>query len=94
MKFRIEKSFARDVDKIYDKRVLKKLRTIISMFEKVETIYEIPHVKKMEGYNTYYRIKISDYRLGIEMISTKEAILVRFLHRKDIYKYFPRKKQK
>lgn len=88
MKFRVEKSFDRDIDKIKDKKILRKLQGIISMIESAETIHEILHLKKIEGYDSFYRIKIGDYRLGIEIIS-KEIILIRFLHRKDIYRYFP-----
>lgn len=91
MNFRIEKSFDRDIDKINDKKLLKKLRTFISAIEGAETIHEMPHIKKIVGYNSFYRIKIDDYRLGIEAVSNKEVVFIRFLHRKDIYRYFPKK---
>jgi len=92
LKFSIEKSFEKDVDRIKDKKLLRRLRTFISMIENVETIHEIPHIKKIEGYESYYRIKIGDYRLGMEAISNREVILIRFLHRKDIYRYFPKRR--
>ncbi len=91
MKFRVEKSFDRDVDRIKDKKVLRKLRTFISMIENADTIHEITHIKKIEGYESYYRMKVGDYRLGMEMVSNKEVVLIRFLHRKDIYRYFPKR---
>ncbi len=91
MKFKIEKSFDKDVDKIEDKKLLKKLRAFISIIENTETIYQIPHIKKIEGYASFYRIKIGDYRLGMEAVSNKEVVLIRFLHRKDIYRYFPKR---
>jgi mRNA interferase RelE/StbE len=49
------------------------------------------YTKKIEGYETYYRIRIGDYRLGMEAISGREVVLLRFLHRKDIYRYFPKR---
>ena len=91
MKFRIEKSFDKDVDGIKDKKLLRKLRTLISTIESAESIQDIPHVKKIEGYKSYYRIKIGDHRLGMEVASNKEVILLRFLHGKDIYRYFPKR---
>jgi mRNA interferase RelE/StbE len=91
VKFRIEKSFDRDVDGIRDKKLLRKLQVFISTIEDADTIQEIPHVKKMEGYKSYYRIKIGDYRLGMEAVSNKEVVFLRFLHRKDIYRFFPKK---
>jgi len=91
LKFSIEKSFDRDVDRIKDRKVLRKLRTFISMIESADTIHEIPHIKKIEGYESYYRVKVGDYRLGMEMVSNKEVTLTRFLHRKDIYRYFQKR---
>lgn len=91
MKFSIEKSFDRDVDRIKDKKLLKRLRTLISMLDNADTIHGIPHIKKIEGYESYCRIKIGDYRLGMEAISNREVLLIRFLHRKDIYRYFPKR---
>jgi mRNA interferase RelE/StbE len=92
VKFRIERSFERDVDKITDKKILKKLQSFISAIEEAASISEILHIRKIEGYVSFYRIKISDYRLGMEVLSNKEVVLVRFLHRKDIYRYFPRRR--
>ncbi len=91
MKFRIDKSFDRDIDAIRDKKLLRKIQAFISTIENVDTLQEIPHVRKIEGYKSFYRIKIGDHRLGMEAISNKEVVLLRFLHRKDIYRYFPKK---
>jgi mRNA interferase RelE/StbE len=59
----------------------------------VKSKEEINGLKKIQGYETYYRIRLGDYRLGIEIIEegAKEdgVYFIRFLHRKDIYKYFP-----
>ena len=69
MKFRIERSFDRDVDGIRDKKLLRKLQAFVSAIENADSIQEIPHLKKIEGYKSYYRTKIGDHRLGIEAIS-------------------------
>jgi mRNA interferase RelE/StbE len=91
VKFRIERSFDRDIDGIKDKKLLRKLQAFISTIENADTIQEIPHLKKIEGYKSYYRMRIGDHRLGMEAISNKEVVLLRFLHRKDIYRYFPKR---
>lgn len=49
---------------------------------------EIKNIKKMEKGDNYYRIRIGDFRLGLK-IDQKEAIFIRLLNRKDIYKFFP-----
>jgi len=92
VKFRVERSFDRDVDKIKDKKLLKKIRSFISTIEEAASISEILHIRKIEGFDSFYRTKIGDYRLGMEALSDKDVILVRFLHRKDIYRYFPRRR--
>jgi mRNA interferase RelE/StbE len=42
----------------------------------------------MEGSKKHSRIKIGDYRIGL-FIDDKTIFFVRFLHRKEIYRYFP-----
>jgi mRNA interferase RelE/StbE len=49
---------------------------------------EIMRFKRMKGSTNAYRIRIGNYRLGFYYIEGA-VILTRFLHRKDIYKYFP-----
>jgi mRNA interferase RelE/StbE len=45
-------------------------------------------MKKIKGFKNFYRIRIGDYRLGIE-IDKEKVIIKRFLHRKKIYRLFP-----
>ncbi|HMN50061.1 MAG TPA: type II toxin-antitoxin system RelE/ParE family toxin [Ignavibacteriaceae bacterium] len=89
MKIFIDKSFAKDVDKITDKKLLLNLKKLIIELENSDSLPELPNVKKIKGYNSFYRIRMGNYRLGLEEIGGKEICLIRFLHRKDIYKYFP-----
>jgi len=91
VKFRVEKSFDRDVDRIKNKRLLKNLRKLISSIKDADSVHEIPHTKKMEGYESYYRVRLGDYRLGMEVLPNGEAVLFRFLHRKEIYRFFPKR---
>jgi hypothetical protein len=51
VKFSIEKSFDRDVDRIKDRKVLRKLRRFISMIENADTIREIPHMRRLKATN-------------------------------------------
>jgi mRNA interferase RelE/StbE len=89
MKIFIDKSFVKDVDKVRDRKVLNKLSSLIKELENSKTLTELPHVKKIKGYDSFYRIRLGNYRLGLEEIRGKGISLTRFLHRKDIYKYFP-----
>ena len=91
MKIFIDKSFVKDVDKITDKKLLRNLNKLIIELENSNSLTELPQVKKIKGYDSFYRIRLGNYRLGLEEIKGERICLTRFLHRKDIYKYFPLK---
>lgn len=91
MNISVEKSFDNDVNKIKDQKVLSKLRDIIIQIDNSGSIGDIPQIRKLKGYDSFYRIKVGDYRIGLEKITTDSIALIRCLHRKDIYRYFPRK---
>lgn len=88
MKVLFEKSFGRDLKKIQNKRLLKQVQEAITQAESATTINDLPNLKKMQGFDTYYRIRVGDYRIGIEIVEG-QIIFVCFLNRKDIYRYFP-----
>ena len=83
-----EKTFLKDTDKIKDIPLLIKLRETISYLNDINKLSEISNLKKLSGKNNYYRIRIGNYRIGLSIVHN-EINLIRFLHRKDIYKYFP-----
>ena len=84
----------------YTKKFLKELSKLPkSSREKIEifsfdtlpissSIDSIPNIKKLQGYENYYRIRFGDYRLGISYINN-EITLMRVIHRKEIYRFFP-----
>ena len=88
MKILYERSFERDVKKIKDKRLRVELREIIKEARDASAPSEIRNLKSLSEKPFYYRFKIHDYRVGVKI---KEATItfIRFLHRKDIYRYFP-----
>ncbi len=91
MKILIDRACLKDINKIKDKLLLENLNNLILVLEAAETLDEFPNIKKLRGYKSYFRIRIGDYRLGFEKINEEKICLIRFLHRKDIYKYFPKK---
>ena len=81
-------SFERDIKKLKQKRVKTSLLNMINDIKACESMDGIKNLKKIKGAKEFYRIKMGDYRLGIKI--EKETItFVRFLHRKEIYRYFP-----
>jgi mRNA interferase RelE/StbE len=84
-----DKSFSRGLDKISDKNLKQKIGNIISEIEIAEHIGQIHNLKKIAGFKSYYRIRIGDYRLGLELEKNSILRFILIAHRKDIYKLFP-----
>jgi len=83
-----EASFARDLKGIKDKILLERVEQIIAEVKTATALSEVKHLSKMRGYESLYRLRLGDYRIGIEVVED-EVVFVRILHRKDIYRYFP-----
>ncbi len=89
MKLVFEKRFEKDLKKIKNKQILLTLKEIIIKLGEADSFFELDaNIKRMQSNKRYWRIKIGEYRLGLEKDGDK-IILVRILHRKDIYRYFP-----
>ena len=88
MKLRIDRSFEKDTDKLQDAKLLLKIANCIEQIIKAPTKEEILNLKKLKGFKQHYRIRIGDYRIGA-IILDDEIILERFIHRREIYKYYP-----
>ena len=89
MEVKIDKSFQKDTDRIHDKAILKKIVETINTVQNVNNIRQIRNFKKLKGSQNNYRIRIKDYRIGVT-VSGSTIEFIRCLHRKDIYKFFPK----
>jgi len=88
LKVEFKASFARDLRKIKDISIKKQVGLVIELLEKAPNLHEITNIKKITGVDTYFRIRMGDYRIGL-IVEADTIIFVRFLHRKDVYRYFP-----
>lgn len=88
MDIRFEASFEKDIRGIRDKKLLSRVKDVIDEVKEAEDLDAIRNLTKLKGYKTFYRIRLGDYRIGID-IADSTIIFTRILHRKDIYKYFP-----
>lgn len=88
MKVLIDKSFAKDISQIKNKKLLNSLAVYIENIQSCEKISEIPNCKKLKGSKNAYRIRIGDYRIGF-VFENQQIELIRFLHRSKIYGIFP-----
>ena len=88
MKIGFRDSFAKDLKGVRDKGLLKRVAELIEVIEKSGSLATIPNLKKLKGGGNYFRLRFGDYRVGLAL-ENDIVIFVRFLNRKDIYKYFP-----
>jgi len=88
VKTAFRESFARDLKAVRDKKLLQRVKRCIEAVEKADSPGDLPNLKKLKGVKSYYRLKLGDYRIGLAL-ENNTLVFVRFLDRKDIYKYFP-----
>ncbi len=88
MKVEFKSSFVKDLKKIKEKHLQNQIRELIEKAESTANITELENMKKISGSDVYYRIRLGNYRIGIK-IENNTVYFIRFLHRKDIYRYFP-----
>ena len=82
------KSFQKDLLKLRNSRLNELVGRLIQMVEKVQTLSDLPNLKKLKGHKTFYRIRSGEYRIGLQ-INSEGITFVTVGHRKDIYKNFP-----
>ena len=78
----------RDVRKLRDRQLSTSLEGVIEQVEAAGKLADISDLKKLKHRGGYFRIKVGEYRCGLQ-IEGNMVTLVRLLHRKDIYRYFP-----
>jgi mRNA interferase RelE/StbE len=89
MKIKYTKTFSKDLDRIQHQAGVKnRLLSLIETIKEIENVNELGGIKKIQGYSGYYRIRLGDYRAGIKL-SENCIEMIRFLHRKDVYRKFP-----
>ena len=81
-------SFTRDLQRVQDPSLRRRVRETIADVEAARSVREIKNLTKLRTAGQYYRIRLGDYRIGL-VIEGHTVIFVRLLQRGDIYRYFP-----
>ena len=87
MEIIITKTFEKQL-KLVPKYIRESAIAVLETLEKARNVTEIKDLKKLNGYTNYYRIRIGNYRMGLQIIDPK-IIVVIILHRGTVYKVFP-----
>lgn len=84
-----DKAFLKSVQKINNQKLKNQVLQVIEELENAQTLSEVGSVKKLVGFKKYYRLRLGQYRLGLEKNDEATVTLITLAHRKDIYKVFP-----
>jgi mRNA-degrading endonuclease RelE of RelBE toxin-antitoxin system len=89
MEVQYRKSFLRDLKKLKKQLIYEKVfELVFTTLTEADSLRDIKNVKPMTGYPNRYRIRITNYRVGIEVYGNQVEVM-RVLHRRDFYRYFP-----
>ncbi len=88
MKLEFQRSFLKDVQKLRNPEIAKRVKRIIEALEDCDSLATLPNLKQLQGTAGYYRIRLGDYRIGLKAVGDTVQ-LVRCRHRREIYRGFP-----
>lgn len=88
MEIEFTSSFIRDTRRLRNPELQVRIERTIEELEQAAGIEEIAGAARLRGPGQHYRIRIGDYRVGLSVENGK-AVVTRFMHRRDIYRYFP-----
>lgn len=83
-----KESFLKDLRRIKERALARRVKEVIESIEQASTLQEIANLKPLKSSTGYYRIRLGDYRIGLH-VERETITLIRFLHRKEVYRYFP-----
>lgn len=88
MKVLFRESFLRDLRRIEDQDIQRRIREAVESVEQATSLRDVPNLRRLRSQGRHYRIRVGDYRLGLTL-EGDEVYFVRALHRREIYRYFP-----
>ncbi|MCL1472189.1 type II toxin-antitoxin system RelE family toxin [Argonema antarcticum] len=89
MKVQYRQAFLKDLKQLKSSTSYERIYELaFTTLESINTLEDISDIKAMVGYAGRYRIRIGNYRIGIE-VNEDVIEVMRVLHRREFYRYFP-----
>lgn len=61
MEFFFDEAFEKSIRKLSDRKVKDRIIKLIDRFGDIKDLTEITNIKKLQGFKSFYRIRIGDY---------------------------------
>lgn len=88
MRVEFRESFEKDLRSVLAGKLLQRVEKAIVKMEAADLLTQVSGLEKLAGHRDYFRIRIGDNRLGLVIVG-ETVTCVRFLQRREIYRYFP-----
>jgi len=83
------KLFLKDLKKLKNQSVYQRIyHLVFTVLPEAQSLQELSDVKALTGTKNQYRIRVGDYRIGLEL-NEDTLEVIRVLHRREFYRYFP-----
>ena len=88
MKVEYRQLFLKDLKKLKKQPIYERVFNLaFEIIPNTKDLKDLSNVKVLKGYPNWYRIRVGNYRVGIE-VSGEQVEMMRVLHRRDFYRYF------
>ncbi len=91
MKVEFHRKFFKDLTKLSNSEVLGRIKNVILQLEEADDLRTLGQAKVLKGGAGFLRIRVGQYRIGLQQNSDGGLLLIRVLHRREIYRNFPPK---
>ncbi len=88
MEVEFTSSFTRDLKRLRNAELRGRVERVIEELERAPEVAAVAGAARLKGPGQFYRVRVGDYRIALS-VEGGAAVVTRFLHRRDIYRYFP-----
>jgi len=89
MKVAYRKLFLKDLHRLRNTDVYGRIKELVfETLPESESLFEVAGLKSLRQSKNAFRIQLGEYRIGLKMEGDLIEVM-RVLHRKDFYRYFP-----
>ncbi len=93
MEVKFKKYFLTQFDRLKSVVLKEEILTTIDLIKIAGTESDLPDYKRMAGFKNYGRVRVNNYRIGVE-IQNHSILIMCIYHRSIVYSHFPKPRKK